>query len=47
MLTSRAATAGAAYQAKKRAILQSGLSEPVGYTKEKGEFITAVLGGSG
>lgn len=35
----------AAYQAKKRAILQSGLSEPVGYTKEKGEFITAVLGG--
>ena len=34
----------AAYQAKKRAILQSGLSEPVGYTKEKGEFITAVLG---
>ena len=37
----------AAYQAKKRAILQSGLSEPVGYTKEKGEFITAVLGGSG
>lgn len=37
----------AAYQAKKRAILQSGLSEPVGYTKEKGEFITAVLGGPG
>jgi GrpB-like predicted nucleotidyltransferase (UPF0157 family) len=37
----------AAYQAKKRSILQSGLSEPVGYTKEKGEFITAVLGGSG
>jgi GrpB-like predicted nucleotidyltransferase (UPF0157 family) len=36
-----------AYQAKKRAILQSGLSEPVGYTKEKGEFITAVLGGPG
>jgi GrpB-like predicted nucleotidyltransferase (UPF0157 family) len=35
-----------AYQAKKRAILQSGLSEPVGYTKEKGEFITAVLGGA-
>lgn len=34
----------AAYQAKKRAILQSGLSEPVGYTREKGEFITAVLG---
>ena len=38
----------AAYQAKKRAILQSGLKEPVGYTREKGEFITAVLGsGSG
>ena len=36
-----------AYQAKKRTILQSGLSEPVGYTKEKGEFITAVLGGPG
>jgi GrpB-like predicted nucleotidyltransferase (UPF0157 family) len=35
-----------AYQAKKRTILQSGLSEPVGYTKEKGEFITAVLGGA-
>jgi GrpB-like predicted nucleotidyltransferase (UPF0157 family) len=34
-----------AYQAKKRAILQSGLSEPVGYTKAKGEFIDAVLGG--
>ena len=33
-----------AYQAKKRAILQSGLSEPVGYTREKGEFISAVLG---
>jgi GrpB-like predicted nucleotidyltransferase (UPF0157 family) len=35
----------ALYQAKKRAILQSGLSEPTGYTKEKGEFITAVLDG--
>jgi len=33
-----------AYQEKKRAILRSGLSEPVGYTREKGEFITAVLG---
>jgi GrpB-like predicted nucleotidyltransferase (UPF0157 family) len=33
-----------AYEAKKRAILQSGLSEPVGYTKAKGEFIDAVLG---
>jgi GrpB-like predicted nucleotidyltransferase (UPF0157 family) len=40
-------TLSASYQAKKRAILQSGLSEPVGYTKEKGEFITAVLGGPG
>jgi GrpB-like predicted nucleotidyltransferase (UPF0157 family) len=38
-------TLSAKYQAKKRAILQSGLSEPVGYTREKGEFITAVLGG--
>ena len=36
----------AAYQAKKRAILQSGLSEPVGYTKAKGEFINAVIGGA-
>lgn len=34
-----------AYQAKKRAILQSGLSEPVGYTKAKGEFIDAVIAG--
>ena len=34
-----------AYQAKKRAILQSGLSEPIGYTKAKGEFIDAVLAG--
>lgn len=32
-----------AYEAKKRAILQAGLSEPVGYTKAKGEFINAVL----
>ena len=35
----------ASYQAKKRAILQSGLSEPVGYTKAKGEFINSVIGG--
>jgi GrpB-like predicted nucleotidyltransferase (UPF0157 family) len=34
-----------AYEAKKRAILRSGL-EPVGYTREKGEFIIAVLGGA-
>ena len=34
-----------AYQAKKRAILQSGLSEPIGYTKAKGEFIDAVIAG--
>ena len=32
-----------AYQAKKRAILQTGLSEPLGYTSAKGEFINAVL----
>ena len=32
-----------AYQAKKRAILQAGTSEPVGYTTAKGEFINAVL----
>lgn len=35
-----------AYQAKKRAILESGLSEPVGYTKAKGEFIHSVIGAS-
>ena len=33
----------AAYQAKKRAILEAGLSEPLGYTKAKGEFINAIL----
>ena len=32
-----------AYEAKKRAILQAGQSEPVGYTKAKGDFINAVL----
>jgi GrpB-like predicted nucleotidyltransferase (UPF0157 family) len=32
-----------AYEAKKRDILESGLSEPVGYTKAKGEFINAVI----
>jgi len=32
-----------AYEAKKRDILQAGLSEPVGYTKAKGDFINAVL----
>jgi GrpB-like predicted nucleotidyltransferase (UPF0157 family) len=31
------------YEAKKRAILQAGQSEPVGYTQAKGEFISAVL----
>jgi len=31
------------YEAKKRAILQAGHSEPVGYTAAKGEFISAVL----
>ena len=35
-----------AYQDKKRAILQSGLREPRAYTQAKGEFITAVIGGS-
>jgi GrpB-like predicted nucleotidyltransferase (UPF0157 family) len=33
-----------AYQAKKRAILQSGTSDPTGYTHAKGEFINAVIG---
>jgi GrpB-like predicted nucleotidyltransferase (UPF0157 family) len=33
-----------AYQAKKRAILQSGTSDPAGYTYAKGEFINAVIG---
>jgi GrpB-like predicted nucleotidyltransferase (UPF0157 family) len=32
------------YQAEKRAILQTGLTEPVGYTKAKGDFITSVIG---
>ena len=31
------------YETKKRAILQTGQSEPVGYTRAKGEFINAVL----
>jgi GrpB-like predicted nucleotidyltransferase (UPF0157 family) len=34
-----------AYQDKKRAILQSGVSEPRAYTQAKGEFITSVMGG--
>jgi GrpB-like predicted nucleotidyltransferase (UPF0157 family) len=34
-----------AYQARKRAILQSGTSDPAGYTHAKGEFINAVIGG--
>jgi GrpB-like predicted nucleotidyltransferase (UPF0157 family) len=33
-----------AYQAKKRAILQSGVHEPKDYTYAKGEFITSVIG---
>lgn len=33
-----------AYQAKKRAILLSGLREPRDYTHAKGEFISAVIG---
>jgi GrpB-like predicted nucleotidyltransferase (UPF0157 family) len=33
-----------AYQQKKRAILQSGTSDPAGYTHAKGEFINAVIG---
>jgi GrpB-like predicted nucleotidyltransferase (UPF0157 family) len=33
-----------AYQAKKRAILISGLSEPKDYTHAKGEFIDSVIG---
>ena len=35
-----------AYQAKKRAILESGTSDPAGYTYAKGEFINAVIGSS-
>lgn len=34
-----------AYQARKRAILQAGMSEPADYTHAKGEFINAVLAG--
>jgi len=33
-----------AYQAKKRAILRSGLREPKDYTHAKGAFITSVIG---
>jgi len=33
-----------AYQARKRAILRSGLREPKDYTHAKGEFINAVIG---
>jgi GrpB-like predicted nucleotidyltransferase (UPF0157 family) len=33
-----------AYQAKKRAILQSGVHEPKDYTYAKGEFISSVIG---
>ena len=33
-----------AYQAKKRAILRSGLREPEAYTHAKGAFITSVIG---
>ena len=33
-----------AYQARKRAILQSGLHEPRDYTHAKGEFISSVIG---
>jgi GrpB-like predicted nucleotidyltransferase (UPF0157 family) len=33
-----------AYQARKRAILESGLHEPKEYTHAKGEFITSVIG---
>ena len=33
-----------AYQAKKRAILESGVSKPSDYTYAKGEFINAVIG---
>ncbi len=35
-----------AYQAKKRAILQSGVHEPKDYTYAKGEFITSIIGPS-
>ena len=33
-----------AYQARKRAILESGVSEPVDYTNAKGNFIGEVIG---
>jgi GrpB-like predicted nucleotidyltransferase (UPF0157 family) len=33
-----------AYQAKKRAILRSGVREPEDYTQAKGEFIVSVIG---
>lgn len=33
-----------AYQAKKRAILQSGVREPKDYTYAKGEFIASIIG---
>ena len=35
-----------AYQARKRAILEAGTSDPAGYTHAKGEFINAVIGSS-
>ena len=35
-----------AYQARKRAILESGTSDPAGYTHAKGEFINSVIGSS-
>ena len=34
-----------AYQARKRAILQSGVSDPADYTQAKSEFITAFMNG--
>jgi len=38
------ATLRDAYQAKKRAILQSGVREPKDYTYAKGEFIAGIIG---
>ena len=38
------ATLRDAYQAKKRAILQSGVREPKDYTYAKREFITSIIG---
>ena len=35
-----------AYQARKRAILESGTSSSADYTHAKGEFINAVIGSS-